>query len=78
MTTTVFDGHNDTLLRLSLLDNVDPVASFIAGDQPAHIDSRRGDLDAHRGSDGRSRKGGEGRARDGHLHDSRRTRRRGG
>ena len=38
MTTTVFDGHNDTLLRLSLLDNVDPVASFIAGDQPAHID----------------------------------------
>jgi membrane dipeptidase len=38
MTLPVFDGHNDVLLRLALLEGVDPVQSFMLGTHKGHID----------------------------------------
>ena len=38
MTISVFDGHNDVLLRLAELRGIDPVQSFIEGGQGGHID----------------------------------------
>lgn len=36
-----FDGHNDVLLRLAMLEGVDPVAAFLNGDGKGHIDLPR-------------------------------------
>lgn len=37
----VFDGHNDTLLRLAVKATADPVADFLRGDGEGHIDLPR-------------------------------------
>ncbi|MHB2263970.1 dipeptidase [Aliihoeflea sp. PC F10.4] len=42
-TTPVFDGHNDTLLRLHMSKSADPVGDFLNGRAGGHIDLPRAD-----------------------------------